>query len=346
MLREQWYAVLESDEVKVGKPFYYKRFGYDLVFWRSEAGKIVAMEDRCPHRQAKLSLGKIVDGNIECPFHGFQFNSNGECALVPANGINGAKPKAMRPRVFPTQEAHDFIWLWHGEARATGDYPPIPFFTEQGLENFSYSTLRKRWNTHYTRAIENQLDVAHLPFVHATTIGRGGRKLVNGPYTVLEGETLYVWVNNVLDKGQPGLKPGEMSRPAGDWLISFKYPNLWLNRLSSKFMLVAAFVPIDDEQTMMYIRFYQNFVSAKPLRKLFSFIAAQSSRKILTQDEGVVISQRPKQGGLSSGDKYIPADRPILLYYMHRNELERNAPMPEPPANPDAELEVAGLSEH
>ncbi|MEI7556684.1 aromatic ring-hydroxylating dioxygenase subunit alpha [Candidatus Chlorohelix sp.] len=346
MLREQWYAVLESDEVKVGKPSYYKRLGYELVFWRTDAGKIVAMQDLCPHRQAKLSLGKIVDGNIECPFHGFQFNSSGECALVPANGKNGAKPKAMRVRVFPTREAYNFIWVWHGEPRAAEDYPSLPFYTEQGLGNFSYSTLRKRWDTHYTRVIENQLDVAHLPFVHASTIGRGGRKLINGPFTVLEDETLYVWLDNELDRGQVARKPGEMSRPSGNWLLSFKYPNIWLNRLSDKFILLAAFAPIDDEQTMIYIRFYQNLVSWKPLRKLFTFIAAKSSSKILSQDEGVVSSQRPKQGGLSSGDKYIPADRPILLYYMHRNELERSAPPPEPPANPDAELEVAGLSEN
>ena len=68
MVPNQWYAVLETDEVKLGQPVAFKRLGQDMVLWRNADGKIVAMEDRCPHRQAKLSLGKIVNGNIEWSF--------------------------------------------------------------------------------------------------------------------------------------------------------------------------------------------------------------------------------------------------------------------------------------
>ena len=331
MLKDQWYAVLESDEVKTGRPNAFKRLNKELVFWRDATGKIVAMEDRCPHRQARLSPGKIVNGNIQCPFHGFQYDATGECRLIPANGVNGPRPQIFRPKVYPIREAHGFIWLWNGEPRK--EYPPVPFF--EGLESFNYGTLRKLWNAHYTRAIENQLDVAHLPFVHATTIGRGGRTLVNGPYSIIDGDAIYVWVDNRHDQGQPAPRPSEIGKPALPWLLCFKFPNVWLNRLSDKFMIMAAFVPVDDEHTMMYVRLYHNLAKSRLVRALISKVGPPLNNRILRQDEAVVTSQYPKQGGPASGDKYIPADRPIILYYNRRQQLIEAA------ANQTEELEYS-----
>ena len=324
MIPDQWYAVLESDEVKRGKPAAFRRFGQDLVFWRDAAGQVVVMGDRCPHRGAKLSLGKVVGDCIECPFHGFRYDQEGTCQLIPANGKNGPRPKVFQPQTYPVQEKYDFIWVWYGEARAS--YPPIPFFDE--LEGMDHATARKVWNTHYSRAIENQLDVAHLPFVHTTTIGRAGKTLVRGPYTELIGDSLYVWTQTELDHGQVALRPTELSRPTIPWGLCFKFPNIWLLNISPKYRNMAAFAPIDDEHTMMYVRAYHNIGKNRLARRLIANTMAVVNRPIINQDEAVVLSQQPKQGGLDSGDNYIPADRPILLYYKHRDELIRAAQQP------------------
>ncbi len=326
LIKNQWYAVLESPEVKAGKPASFKRLGHNLVFWRTEKGKVVAMEDRCPHRQAALSPGKIVNGNIECPFHGIQFGENGACQLVPANGVSGPRPAALKATVFPTREEYGFIWVWNGDPRPAGEYPPLPFFDE--VKGFAYSTLRRTWAVHYTRAIENQMDVAHLPFVHATTIGRGGRTLINGPYSEMKDDAVYIWPDFQVDHGQHAARPGELTRPDHHWLICFKFPNIWLNRLSAKFMIVAAFAPVDEEKTVMYVRMYHDLVKWQPARRLFAKAAALGSLRILLQDEKVVLTQNPKMGGPESGDRYIPADRPILLYYKRRKELEQAAEQP------------------
>jgi phenylpropionate dioxygenase-like ring-hydroxylating dioxygenase large terminal subunit len=71
MIPNMWYAVLDSKEVKPGKPYAFKRLNEELVFWRDKSGKIVVMRDRCPHRSCKLSPGKIIDGQLQCHFHGF-----------------------------------------------------------------------------------------------------------------------------------------------------------------------------------------------------------------------------------------------------------------------------------
>lgn len=89
----QWYAIVETTKVKTDSPTAFKRLGQQLVLWRDKSGKVVVMEDRCPHRQVKLSLGKVKEGFIECPFHGFQYDRQGHCQLIPANGKTGPRPK-------------------------------------------------------------------------------------------------------------------------------------------------------------------------------------------------------------------------------------------------------------
>jgi phenylpropionate dioxygenase-like ring-hydroxylating dioxygenase large terminal subunit len=318
----QWYAVLLATEVKVEKPVAFRRLGQEVVFWRDNAGQVVAMDDRCPHRQVRLSLGKLADGCIECPFHGFRFDREGTCQLIPANGKNGPRPKIMRVETIPVREAHGYIWLWSGEPQT--DYPPIPFY--EGLENFAAGDFQRHWNLHYTRIIENQLDVAHVPFVHPDSIGAGGATVVNGPYSLVENNRLYVWADLDQDDGAPARHASQMSRPDAPWGFEFIFPNMWQLRPLDGLRLVLTFAPIDAENTMLYSRIYQNFVKVPVAGKLFSRVGVFfSNQTILRQDKRVVTTHRVKQGGLDSGDKYIPADRPILLYYNHRDKLIREA---------------------
>lgn len=325
MIPNQWYAVLESHEVKDTRPVSFKRLNEDLVFWRDARGKVVVMTDRCPHRQVKLSLGKVVEGNIECPFHGFQFDGQGACQLIPANGKNGPRPKVFQVRTYPVREEYGFIWAWYGEPRQ--EYPPIAFF--EGLEDFSYSTLQRLWKVHYTRAAESLLDVAHLPFVHPNTIGRGGQTLVNGPYLELEDDSLYVWMNNQQDVGQPAFKPTALTKPDGPWLLGFKFPNLWMLQPGANLKMMAALAPVDEENTILYLRYYHNMTKSPLARRVIAKVGAVSNWFITREDERVVFSQPRIPGGFAVGDQYIPADRPIVVYYQHRDKLRQAASQPE-----------------
>jgi len=172
MIPDQWYAILESSELAKGRPIGVTRMGERLVLWCATNGGVVCLRDRCCHRGAALSKGKIKDANIECPYHGLQYDGTGRCTVIPANGRVTQVPDRFKVRSYPVHEAHDFIWVWWGEPRQ--EYPQVPSF-EDIDESFSYLTLRDHWDTHYSRVIENMLDVAHLPFVHANTIGRGGK---------------------------------------------------------------------------------------------------------------------------------------------------------------------------
>jgi phenylpropionate dioxygenase-like ring-hydroxylating dioxygenase large terminal subunit len=324
MIPNHWYAILASNEVKVGKPVGVTRLGEKLVLWRDSKGQVACMSDLCPHRGVALSIGRLVGDCVECPFHGFQYDSSGRCTVIPANGKNALVPKAFQVKhVYPTREAHDFIYIWWGEPRQT--YPPLPWF-ESVDDTLSCVEVRDHWPTHYSRAIENQLDVVHVPFVHHNTIGRGNQTLVNGPLWTLERreaqhDLLSIWYDNAVDTGQRPLKPSEMPAPNRRPLLQFHFPNVWHNWLGDKLHIIIAFAPIDDENTQMYVRQYQGIVRAPVLRELFNGISYWGNRIILNQDKRPVTTERPKRTSLHISEKLIPGDGPIVEYRRRRQEL-------------------------
>jgi phenylpropionate dioxygenase-like ring-hydroxylating dioxygenase large terminal subunit len=327
MIPNQWYVILESKEVKPGKPIGLTRFGDKLVAWRDAHGKLSVMRDRCPHRGVALSVGDIRGDCLECPFHGFQFDASGRCTLIPANGQKAEPPKAMHAVTFPAQEAHGFVYAWYGEPQI--EYPPLPFF-DMIDESFSYKTLKDHWATHYSRAIENQLDVVHLPFIHRTTIGRGHKTIVNGPLSRLiscpgESDLLDVWVNNEVDAGQMPKRASELPPPTRHAFIQFRFPNLWHNWISGDMHIVVAFAPIDDDNTLMYLRYYQRMVTTPVLRQLFNYVGTLGNLVIERQDKRVVITQEPKRADLDIGEKLIPGDGPIIQYRRRRRQLIEQA---------------------
>jgi phenylpropionate dioxygenase-like ring-hydroxylating dioxygenase large terminal subunit len=324
MIPNQWYAILESREIRRGRITGVTRMGEKLVAWRDRSGGVTVMSDLCPHRGAALSIGKLAGDCIQCPFHGFEYDTSGNCRLIPANGKSAQPPKALHVKTYPTREAHDLIYIWWGEPRTDEAYPPLPWFENIG-DDMVYSIIRDHWRNHYARAIENQLDVVHLPFVHYNTIGRGDRTLVNGPVakeikTAADSYRIDLWVDNQLDQNQKPLKPSEMPEPTRRPLIQFHFPNLWQNWLSDDFLVFLVFAPIDDENTMMYLRQYHK-VRFPILRQLTEWLGGLGNLYILRQDKRVVITQRPPRPDLGMGEILIPGDHPIVLYRKRRRAL-------------------------
>lgn len=318
MIPNQWYAILESDEVPSHHPVSVTRMGEKLVVWRDDTGAPIIQSDQCPHRGAALSGGVIKEGCLQCPFHGFEFDSSGRCTLIPANGKSAAIPKAFSLYTYPAREESGYIWMWWGKNRE--NYPPIPFFDDL-TGDFSFSRFHAHWKTHYSRVIENQLDVFHLPFIHRTTIGRGNRTLSNGPVVKENPEGFDIWVYNQVDDGSMAVKPDAMPEPQRQPYLQFKYPNIWMNRISDDMRIIAVFVPVDAENTLLYIRNYQRILRIPVLRELYNWIMNIGSQVIAKQDQSTVETQRPARSDLKIGEKLIPQDRPIILYRSRRRAM-------------------------
>lgn len=324
MIRNQWYVLLESDEVK-SQPVGVTRMGEKMVFWRDRAGKVHCAVDKCPHRGVQLSLGEVVDDHLQCPFHGFEYDSSGKCVLVPANGRNGVVPATLRLRAYPTYEAHGYIWVWWGEN------PPAdleaPTFFDNLDDSFFYASAHDPWKAHYSRVVENQLDVVHLPFVHRNSIGRGNRTLVDGPVVEWRGDKmLYTYVFNRVDDGTPPRKPSELKpKDARSVHLEFIMPNLWQNYISPEVRIVAAFVPVDEENTLLYLRFYQRFLTMPVLGQWVAKLAMPMNLRIAHEDRRVVVTHQPQPSGLKIGEALIQGDLPIIEYRRKRDELQKQS---------------------
>jgi phenylpropionate dioxygenase-like ring-hydroxylating dioxygenase large terminal subunit len=324
MIRNQWYVLLESKQVN-NRPVGVTRMGEKLVFWRDGSRRVSCLRDRCPHRSIELSKGQVVNGHIQCPFHGFEYDTSGQAVLIPANGRNAPVPKAIRAHSYPTHEAHGLIWVWWGE-NPPDDLAPPRFFDDIG-EGFTYKTVHDPWRAHYSRVIENQLDVVHVPFIHHNTIGRGGRTVVDGPgIEWVDDDMFFVYAYNRADDGTPPLKPDEVPIPhPSGFRLEFIFPNLWQNRISDDVRIVAAFVPVDEGHTLLYLRFYQRFLRLPVLRDLVTLAAMPFNVLVAHQDRSVVETHQPQPSGLRIGEKMIQGDRPIIEYRRRREALmERN----------------------
>ena len=323
MIPNQWYAILESSEVQAGRPVGVTRMGEQMVLWRDGQGRVACAIDLCPHRGVALSAGKVTGDCVECPFHGFRYDPSGRCTLVPANGRNAPAPAALHVKTFPTCEAHGFIWIWWGESR--DPLPPVRYFDSID-DTFTWSTLRDHWAAHYSRAIENQLDVVHLPFVHHNTIGRGNRALVDGPLVRWAAREpnynlLNLWVYNRVDDGAPPKKPAQIPEPSRRPYLQFLFPNVWHNWISDDMRVTVAFAPIDNDNTLMYVRWYQRIVRWPVARHIFNWLGALGNLVVERQDRRVVQTQRPKASSLRMGEKLIQGDLPIIEYRRRREEL-------------------------
>jgi phenylpropionate dioxygenase-like ring-hydroxylating dioxygenase large terminal subunit len=321
MISDQWYAVLDSREIKQGKPIGVTRMGEKMVFWRDAQGHLAAAQDLCPHRGAAFSIGKVKGDCIECPFHGFQFDPTGQCTVIPANGMSAPVPKAMKVRAYPVREAHGFVYLWWGEPRDS--YPELPWFENLPDGEFSYRTATDHWPVHYSRAIENQLDMEHVPFVHANSIGRNAGTVVDDPcveWTAQDRFSMYVRYRH--DDGQTRPSDEPISADPSGFHLEFIFPNLWQNYLGSKSRPVLAFVPVDEANTLIYLRFYQRFVTAPGLRSIVDLVSQPANMFVLRQDKRVVLTERPIKTDLRMGEKLIPADGPIVAYRRQRLALQ------------------------
>ena len=144
-----------------------------LVLWRDASGEVHAWADQCPHRGAKLSMGRVLNDRLECPYHGWQFGPSGQCIRVPAVPAF-QPPPGHCARAFQVDEKYGLIWvkLASGGAAVNADAVEIPAFNAE-----SDGHLRKLncgpydVATSAPRIIENFLDMAHFGFVHTGWLG-------------------------------------------------------------------------------------------------------------------------------------------------------------------------------
>ena len=163
-VRNLWYVAAWSHEIPPAEPRGVRVVGEPIVLYRRGDGTVAALEDRCPHRFAPLSLGRIEGDDLRCMYHGLRFGPDGVCVEVPGST---RVPPRLAARGFPVVERSSWVWVGPGDP-AKADPAPVP--EAFGLDN-PESCARARWTTGRLPAPERQpCDLSHLDFVHETTL--------------------------------------------------------------------------------------------------------------------------------------------------------------------------------
>lgn len=175
-----WYVAAFSRELEPGKLLARKICDIRMVFYRLGDGSPAALFDRCPHRGMPFSMGKLLDtGNVQCLYHGMEFNASGQCTHVPSQD---AVPAQMRVQSFPLVEKWRWIWVWPGDPERA-DPALIPDHDYLGLErrgNDTHDGLVMHVNANYLLPFENLVDATHISYLHHGLIDDGNA--VRTPY--------------------------------------------------------------------------------------------------------------------------------------------------------------------
>jgi phenylpropionate dioxygenase-like ring-hydroxylating dioxygenase large terminal subunit len=324
-----WTPVAMARELRANAPLAVKVAGTPVVLFRGADGSPVALVDRCPHRGVALSLGKVKDGCIECPFHGWRLDASGDVCHVPWNP--DAKLGTLHGIRVPVRELANQLWIY----TAPGEAPSEPQVHEALLRpDVRVSGFAVEWRTHWTRAMENMLDWPHLPFVHAKTIGRSmiDKSAARMDVTWEDrpwGAHTHITIDGEPQKGSLDLRwPNQM--------------NLHISPPGKLMVMVVACVPVDAERTRMLLVMARDFMTSPLFDPFFHWANA----RIATEDKAIVESSQPPEVPPASEERSVRTDAPTLAFRKRYYAELRGSSASETPAkgsaSPKRVLPLAG----
>lgn len=166
-IRNAWYVAAWDHEVPQDGLLARTLLGEPVVFYRTGAGQVVALADRCAHRAAPLSHGRKEGDHLRCLYHGMKFNPSGQCVEIP--GQDRVPPLAC-VRCYPVVESDRFVWVWMGDPALADATRILDFFWHNHAE-WRMKPGYIHYQAHYQLVVDNLLDFSHLSYVHPTTLG-------------------------------------------------------------------------------------------------------------------------------------------------------------------------------
>jgi len=169
--RNHWYVAAWADEVK-REPMERWIVNEPIAFYRTEDGRAVALQGRCPHRHFPLGKSRLVGDDIECLYHGITFSPTGECVRIPSQGM---VPASCKVKSYPLVERWRWLWIWMGDP-ALADESLIPDHQQLGLTDPDFTVESGTYHAvpgRYMLMHDNLFDLTHFGFLHKTSIGAG-----------------------------------------------------------------------------------------------------------------------------------------------------------------------------
>lgn len=310
VFRRFWYPVVPMSHLADG-PQPFTLLGQALVVWLDRNGLPVATEDRCCHRTAQLSLGKVVDGNLACAYHGWQFNGCGTCVHVPQLEAGTPIPQTYQVKAFHCTERYSYAWVCLEEPLI--DIPAIPEAAEGEFRQVQ--EFYEPWKVAGLRVMENEFDLAHPTFVHTTTFGSEDHPT---PESLDMVETDWgVHVTGVLGVVNPELQQQNLKMENRDttrtldmdWYMPFtirlriNYPN------GLSHIIVNTMTPIDDSTSQMVQFALRNDTEAETS----SADVVAFDRAVTLEDKRILESTDYDVPLRASVEQHMMTDKPGLV---------------------------------
>ncbi|WP_428391541.1 Rieske 2Fe-2S domain-containing protein [Lichenicoccus sp.] len=168
-LMNTWYMGGWGHEI-TDQPISRRLLGVNTMFYRKTDGSVVALRDRCPHRFAPLSKGKIINDQVQCPYDGLVFDSTGQCVANPITSDTRI-PEAVRVQRFPVLEQANIVWFWPGDpARCDSALiPQFPYLAD--VENYKHVYGLTPVKAHFEIETDNLMDLSHVDMLHPAFAG-------------------------------------------------------------------------------------------------------------------------------------------------------------------------------
>jgi phenylpropionate dioxygenase-like ring-hydroxylating dioxygenase large terminal subunit len=167
-LRNYWYPVIHSQDLTADKPYGFKALNEKLVAWRSADGTPNVVADRCPHRAASLSCGRVMEGDLQCAWHGVRFNGEGRCTVIPWEPATTPLLGKISVHSYPARDLAGWIWAYIGD---TVRFPPPRLedvMPEELLKPDEFVVFRHPvdvWKCNWLQAIDGS-DGYHAVMLH------------------------------------------------------------------------------------------------------------------------------------------------------------------------------------
>jgi phenylpropionate dioxygenase-like ring-hydroxylating dioxygenase large terminal subunit len=328
-----WYVACPSGDLGRA-PLARTVLGQPVVLFRDGEGRAAALLDRCAHRNTPLSLGRVVEGRLECGYHGWQYDAAGACVRVPGR-CGGARDVAACVPRFPALEEDGFVWIW-----AAPDAPPegAPFRLP-AVDPETYTTVRRvvEMEGPLPAVLENALDVPHTAFLHRGLFrGAGAPHRVKALVTRSPSGVQAEYVGEPRPEGWAGkiLSPsgGTVSHVDRFFLPSVAQVEY---RLGTEVHLLttALCTPVDDARTRIHAVI--GFRTRLP-GWLVRMVLERVAMRIFRQDAFIVKAQADAVRRFGS-ERYASTELDLLGAQIARllRRAEKGIPREEDPADPD-----------
>jgi len=310
-----WYPVARSEEVTAEKPLKVELLCLPFVAFRDAAGQAHVLSDTCVHRGGSLGAGKVKDGCVACPYHGWQFDGSGQCVKIPSLG-DAKPPTRARVDAYPVQEKYGIVFAFLGDL-PEGERPPLYHIEEWGDPAWKPQTFVLDVAAYYERSVENGLDPMHNEFVHPAQGQPALPPEAQGRPLPMEeipwGSKFYVKFgakdeNTALQN----VKTGPRTGAAGSWHQGPNQLVTWIDLTATNSFHQYMFeAPIDEGRTRIYLLSLRNWL----LEDRFDQRMADTTLSVVNEDLGVLQTLNPVRTPRSNTrELLLPGDGAIARY--------------------------------